>query len=408
MSRVIVALLGARRHYAVPRLFHEAGLLECFYTDAYLGNKLWLEKLLRAVPESLRPRGLSRWLGRLESSIPAEKVVSFDLLGIRYAWARMQARDSGAQAQVFEAYNREFNHKVLRTGLQSADVIWGFNGACLEIFRWAKANGKRCVVEQTIAPWRIQRQLLAEEIERWPGWQPALVLQPQQDKLSQREEAEWALADLIVVGSEFVAEGLRACDVPADRIQVVPYGVDACRYRPVDRSHRGRLRILFAGEIGLRKGVPYLLQALRSAGAGQVEVRMAGSLSLASHKIAPFRDMSEFLGPVPRPAMTELFGWADIFVLPSIVEGSATVTYEALASGLPIITTPNAGSVVRNGVEGFVLPIRDIDALKNRIEDFCADRALLSQMAEAARVRALDFTLERYRDRLREALESVL
>jgi len=104
--------------------------------------------------------------------------------------------------------------------------------------------------------------------------------------------------------------------------------------------------------------------------------------------------------------MAEHYAWADVFLLPSICEGSATVCYEALAAGLPVVTTENAGSVVRDGIDGFIVPIRDAAAVVARLETLDRDRPLLESMARAARERAREFTLEKYGERLLAALSA--
>ncbi len=96
----------------------------------------------------------------------------------------------------------------------------------------------------------------------------------------------------------------------------------------------------------------------------------------------------------------EAYQQSDIFVFPSIEEGSALVTYEALACGLPVVTTPNAGSVVRDGVEGFIVPIRDPDALAERMERLRTDVRLRREMGKAARRRAEEFPWERHGEQL--------
>ncbi|MDQ7028789.1 MAG: glycosyltransferase family 4 protein, partial [Ardenticatenia bacterium] len=98
---------------------------------------------------------------------------------------------------------------------------------------------------------------------------------------------------------------------------------------------------------------------------------------------------------------------ADVFVFPSLQEGSALVTYEALACGLPVVTTPNAGSVVRDGIEGFLVPIRDVEALAARLEHLRADEGLHLEMGQAARRRAKAFTWEHYGDRLADTVRSL-
>lgn len=405
---IAVAMLGARMHYAIPRIFHEAGVLEHFYTDSYIGNKTWLGQAVGWLPQRFRPRMLERLLGRKDPSLPPERVTSFETLGFYYAWARARAAGERERAQIYARIGRAFNQRIIASGLAEVEVVWGFNSACLELFEHGKRQGLRCVMEQTIAPKKVEARLMSEELVRWPGWEPGLEVADGESALAAREESEWRIADRIIAGSVFVADGLRSLGVPDENIRVVPYGVDPGRFpRSERRLHTGPLRVLFAGQVGLRKGVPDLLQALAGLGKGRVEAKLAGVIRIAHEKLDAFREIASCIGPVPRAKMADLYNWADVFVLPSIVEGSATVTYEALASGLPVITTPNAGSVVRDGVEGFVVPIRDPDALGERVRQLAEDRELLVRMGEAARTRSQDFTLERYGERVLDAMEGV-
>jgi glycosyltransferase involved in cell wall biosynthesis len=216
----------------------------------------------------------------------------------------------------------------------------------------------------------------------WPGWPPALNIPEFDHSAVDRDEQEWALADCIVAGSDFVREGLERCGVPQGKIRVVPYGVDVNRFLPTERRESDRsapLRILFVGEVGLRKGVPDLLDALVQLGTARAEARFAGEVALDHERLDPFAHVATFLGPVPRAQMPELYRWADLFVLPSSVEGSATVTYEALLSGLPVVATLNTGSIVRDGVDGFIVPMCDPDALTETIGRYALDRELLAQ-----------------------------
>jgi glycosyltransferase involved in cell wall biosynthesis len=367
-----VAQLGARMHYAVPRIFHEAGMLERLYTDSYVGNKPWLARALAAVPKRWRPRGVDRLLGRSDRHIPAGKVTSFDLFGLKYARARRKASDAQDLTRLFASSARRFCERVIAARPPAADVVWAFNGAALELFRWAKERGMRCVLEQTITPRPIMHCLLAEELERWPGWEPGLESPPGSDLLAQREEEEWQLADRIIAGSHFVVDGVRQWGGPMRKCTVVPYGVDTERFAPAalvaEQSSAGRLRVLFAGGVGLRKGAPYLLNALRELGPQNVEGRFAARVALAPETLLPYRDVATFLGPVPRSQMPTLYRWADVLVLPSVCEGSATVVYEALAAGVYVITTPNAGSVL-SGASAFgeIVPIRSAEAIASAL-----------------------------------------
>jgi glycosyltransferase involved in cell wall biosynthesis len=394
--KVAVAMLGARMHYAVPRILNDAGMLHRFFTDSYVGNKPMLDRALAALPARLRSTATRRLAGRQEKSIPGTLVTSFDRLGFQYALARRKARDGGARADVYERFNTRFNHAVLRHGLGQADTLWGFNTACREMFQVARRDGLATIVEQTILPTVLEEKLMREAAQDWPDWQPGLEFADQQ--LAAREQDEWELADRIVAGSPFVAEGLADCGVAPEKIHVLPYGVDASRFSPATaRSIAGRpLRILFVGEVGMRKGVPYLLEALSRLDRKLVEARLVGTVVLDRDRLGRYADRAQILGPVPRSEMPELFRWADVFVLPSVVEGSATVTYEALMSGLPVITTPNSGSVVQDGRSGRIVPVCDIDALATAIAEYAEDLALLDRHRAGARAARAEADVTRY------------
>ncbi len=379
---VIVAQLGARHHYAVPRILHEAGLLARFYTDSYIGNKPRLAAALGLVPPALRPRPLSRWLGRRCPELPAAKVTSFEAFGWRLVQARRQAQDTAALAALTAAAGRRFCERIIQAGPPAAATVFGYDGASLELFRWAKARGLRCVLDQTIAPRPVLRRLLAQELARWPGWEPGLQLPPEPDPLAVREAAEWQLADRILCPSEFVREHVIACGGPAERCVLVPYGIDTSRFAPPASKPPlagRRLRVLFVGAVGLRKGAPYALEALRQLGPAKVEARFAGQLQLDPAKLAPYHDVATCLGPVPRSEMPKLFTWADVFLLPSLCEGSAGSINEALASGLPVIATYNAG-INHAAAEGQQLvAVRDSAAIAHALERLAKSMSALPQ-----------------------------
>jgi glycosyltransferase involved in cell wall biosynthesis len=166
------------------------------------------------------------------------------------------------------------------------------------------------------------------------------------------------------------------------------------------------LHVLFVGEVGLRKGVPYLLDALRALDEPRnIRAKLAGPVALSRRQLRRYGRWCEFIGAVPRSGILDLYRWADVLVLPSVCEGSATVTYEAMACGLPIITTPNSGSLVRDGIDGFIVPVRDAEALRSRISLLRHDQQLRVRMGAAARGQIGEISLEAYARRLLKALE---
>lgn len=400
-ARWVVARLGAAMHYAVPRILHHAGALERFYTDFYSGDAgSWL---FSALPASMRPAVVNRLLGRHTNDLPREVIHSFPLLGLEYFARQALAKDTESRSAVYLAGGKKFAGAVARSGFGGAGGVFGFNTASLEMLQAARQRGLMTVMEQCIAPRGYEEELLAAEQERFPGWEPPRVRGPATQETIEREREEWDAADLILCGSEFVKRGVEYCGGPAERCLVVPYGVDA-RFAPVSREGRsGPLRVLAVGEAGLRKGVGDAAEVGRLLGS-DVHIRWVGGVPLSAQARAQVSATVELTGAVPRVSMRPQFEWADVFLLPSICEGSATVTYEALMSGLPVVTTPNAGSLVRDGVDGFIVPIRSPEAIAAALRRLHQDRALLAAMSSATHESMQQVSLEAYARRIRMAL----
>nr|WP_250566232.1 glycosyltransferase family 4 protein [Adonisia turfae] len=215
----------------------------------------------------------------------------------------------------------------------------------------------------------------------WSGWSesPFTITNADQE-LVEREQKEQDLADQIICGSEFVKNSLIERNVSPEKITVIPLGrvkdstsltfntPNSKRALFPWKERSDGLHILFAGSVGLRKGIPYLLQALRQLeGVIPFVCKAAGSIELSSKPLEEYSNVCQFLGRVPRSEMASLYNWADVFVLPSLCEGSAMVIYEALNYGLPVITTNNTGSIVRNGLGGWIVPIKNADAISASI-----------------------------------------
>jgi glycosyltransferase involved in cell wall biosynthesis len=249
-------------------------------------------------------------------------------------------------------------------------------------------------------------QIVAKEQRAFAGWEPPA---PELDSV-RREFADErdlvGLTDFAICPSEAVESDLEnEFGFPAHRSAVVPYGVASERFNTCSIPVTGR--VLFVGTVGLRKGVHYLAMAAEELArlGRQYEFLLVGNVTprIAKH---PGCGHLRFLGRIPRHRIAEQFATADVFVLPSLAEGSAEASYEALAAGVPVITTAAAGSVVRHEVEGLLVPERDPHALANAIERVIENRRLRAQLAAAARHRAREYGLEAYGQRLVSALKS--
>jgi glycosyltransferase involved in cell wall biosynthesis len=213
---------------------------------------------------------------------------------------------------------------------------------------------------------------------------------------------KWSRSDLIIVPSEFVRDGIVRLGGDPNRISIVPYGISEQWLSYQNQPQKGRM--LFVGSVGLRKGNHYLAEATRilQQRGIEFEMRVIGPYAQDTLNRPEFQGPS-YVGQVPRSEIKQEFIQADFFVLPTLCEGMATVHLEALACGLPVITTPNCGSVVRDGVDGFIVPIRDAQTLADRMEQLLVNRELRNQMSYHAKERAKQFTWEQYGKKLLQA-----
>lgn len=413
LPQILVAQLGARMHYAVPVLLHRAGMLAHFYTDAYVGpGSSWhlLAQIAGLMPVNLQPSRLRRLLARRANGLPAHKVTAFNLLGLAYTQALKKAASYKERLRVYLEYGRRFEEQVVRRGFGWAKAVYAFQGAAWRILEAAKRQGLAGILEKFIAPVKIQSLILKEEQTLWPGWEEPLPPEEALARAYEVEQQEWEAADLILCPSEFVRQGMVRQGVPEGKLRLVPYGYEPPTAIPLRRPWDGKrpLRLLFVGAVTLRKGLPYLALALQQLRGLPLEARVVGPVALEEPGRARLAAVARLTGQVPRPEVAGQYQWADVFVFPSLCEGSATVIYEALAAGLPVITTPHAGSVVRNGEDGFIVPIRDAAALAEKIELLSAEPEMVAWMSQKARQRARDFSLERYGNNLFNTLISCI
>ena len=409
-ASVVVAQLGARMHYAVPEIFHNRRMLDHFYTDIYSSSSgiAWMQ----TVPRRWRPEVASRLLGRKPTGIPDAKISSFPWFGLRYGLRLQTAASKPDRVEAHLWAGKQFNlHLIDAIGdrWDEINAVYTFNTAGLELLQAASSRNTVGVVEQTIAPSAYERELLRHEADRYPEWE---YVETESDarltKYAEREQAEWEAADAILCGSTFVRDGIEACGGPAEKCVIVPYGVspDTSDASPRVSTHTP-VRVLFVGALGLRKGAPYMLKLARLFGE-KATVRMVGSVQISDSAKRKLASVADLAGRVPRSVVQDHYRWADVFVLPSICEGSATVCYEALSHGLPVICTPNTGAIVRDGIDGYIVPTRSPQAIASRIDLLTNDDKLYENLSASAFERARTFgSMEAYAERLTSTVKNL-
>lgn len=288
--------------------------------------------------------------------------------------------------------------------LGSPDVFHGWRNMALRSIRRAKDRGAVTVIDGASTHPHVQKRLVEEEYRRFDVDRELMGR-----RHFERAVAELAECDYVFVPSDFVLDSFLEVGFDRDELVKIPFGVDIDQFTPPDDLARsGReFQTVFVGQISLRKGIQYLLPAWQQANV-EGQLLLAGQVTdTAKEFVEPYRDdpSIRFLGWVDD--MPRLFRDASVFAFPSVEEGSALVSYEAMASGLPAIVTPNVGSLVEDGEHGVVVKPRDVDAVADAIERLAGDPDERARMGRAARETVEAYTWERYGDRVTDTYRRI-
>jgi len=326
-----------------------------------------------------------------------------------------------------------------RTDLKPGSIFFAYDTGALETMEWCKERGIKCVLNQ-MDPSRVEVDLVRSEEKQWPGWALEVIQVP--EAYFARREKEWALADRVVVNSEFSRQALLQQGVPPEKLVVVPlcYEADKETTRPRDHGTTGPrdcgttglrdqksvvsgqwsvvgsqkselstlnsqlstepLRVLFLGQVILRKGIQYLLAAAKLLVKENIRFDVVGPIGISPKAMATAPGNVTFHGRTSRDQAADWYRRSHLFVLPTLSDGFAITQLEAMAYGLPVIATPCCGEVVSDGVDGFVVPARDAGALAQTFQRYLAQPEMREAHGRAAQVKAGLFTMERLAEKL--------
>jgi glycosyltransferase involved in cell wall biosynthesis len=394
-----------------------AGLLDEFITASYYDPRGRRARLARRLAPAQFERLERLLLRRHDAEIPAERVRAhpwYDL-AIRLE-SRLAASWPRTRRAVARRRTERFDERLMRIVERShPGALLAFSDVGSgRTLPFCREQGIPAVLSVVHGDVRDELGVLEVEAERSPDFLPIYLGDARLDRdelawLHDRRLRELELADRVVVPSEHIAATLVRHGTPRDRVRVIPYAADCRRFRPLaDRGQAASCTFLFAGGISQRKGIKYLLEAWRRIRRPGWRLQLLGPLPRDPGPLRPYLDEVQILGRVAHSEVAARMAAADVFVFPSLFEGSAVVTYEALACGLPSVVTADSGSVVRDGVEGFLVAPRDVESLAERLERLGTDPRLREEMGLAARARALSFDWPRYHAALVDVVREVV
>ena len=288
-------------------------------------------------------------------------------------------------------------------------IFFAGNGFNSKLVKTLKNNNVLCIAEDGSSHMLEQIKLIEDE------WRTlGIHNETVQPKALLRETLlEYELADYIAVPSSFVKRTFIKHGVCESKIFVNPYGVDLSNFRQVRKDDKV-FRVIFCGGLTIRKGSHYLLQAMYELDLENFEFwHIGGVAEEMKFYVEKYKsDKIIYKGTQPQSELYKYYSQGSVFVLPSIEEGLALVQLQAMACGLPLICSTNTGGedlITKDGVEGFVIPIRNVDAIKEKILFLNSNPEKCAEMGRAAkRVVSEGFSWDDYGDRYHNFLLSVL
>jgi alpha-maltose-1-phosphate synthase len=401
---------GNQNVRAALRALEAAGMLTMFFTtvgwrepptlSAFMPPGLRGELTRRSFPE-IAPSHLSTFARR---ELLRQLVIR---LGLDHVSALADLCSIDVVDRAFDACVAQ----AIGAGVVGARAIYAYEDAALQSFEIARTQGLRRFYELPTLYWKTTHRLMEEEAALQPIWSATNdTLNDGPEKLA-RKDRELGLADHIIVPSEFVRATLMESGGLHATIDVLPYGGPPASATPrAVSAPNEKLRLLFVGHLRQRKGLSYLFDAMETL-ASAATLTLIGPKPVDCAVLNRALGCHRWLGAVPHARVLDEMRRHDVLVLPSLIEGFALVILEAMAQGLPVITTPNSGAatVIENGVDGFIVPIRNSEAIVDRVMRL-ANRADLSQMSAAALEKAVTMSWanqeRRFIELLRMRLES--
>ncbi|MEW6570342.1 MAG: glycosyltransferase family 4 protein [Nitrospirota bacterium] len=286
--------------------------------------------------------------------------------------------------------------------LKGCNIFHGWNNQAFKSIKAAKKIGARTILECGSTHAFFRKKILQEEFQKF-GIKN--VKPPEYAQKSSLEEI--SLSDFIFLPSDFAKKTFIEAGIEGKKIFVINRGVNLDRFKPGKKKNKN-FKVLYVGRVSLRKGVLYLLKAWRRLNLRDAELLLVGSIDAGiKHLLSEYMDIANitFKGFLKDPSIA--YQGATIFVFPSLEEGSAKVTYEAMASALPVITTENSGSVVRHGIDGFIVPIRDSAAIEEKILFFRDNPHMAQVMGSHALKNIKFYSWQTYRKNLITAYDRI-
>jgi starch synthase len=361
--QVVQAVFGVFHHFELAHQLHRRGHLRKIYS-----TWPWQRLKREGLPHSL------------VGTFPYLHLPDYLLGRTRFYPKPVSIEVQRWNTLAFDAYTRRV--------LPPCDAFIAISGAGLSTGQLVQRRGGKFICDRGSTHHRFQDEVNQEECRRLKLPKP-----PATGHITLREEAIYRVSDAITVPSSVARRSFLKMGVAAEKVHVIPYGVR------LDRFHRSEgvappedsFQVLFAGQVAYRKGIPYLLEAFARLRHPNKHLTVVGAIREYMRPLLrelPTGNVT-FTGSLPQAELIERMCRSHVLMLPSVEEGLALVQAQAMACQCPVIATEATGAedLFTDGVEGFIVPDRDVDALADRLQRVADDPGLQTQLATSSLLR---------------------
>jgi starch synthase len=398
--KALLAHPGTQHSFQLARELDRKLVLQSFYTGlAWRSGGLFDRLMLIA-----SPRVSKRLANRKVKRLLHAKLHRRSRIEVSALWKLNRGMD---EQEVMHRRNELFQRSISSEALRRSDVVIGVDTASWILVERCRELGKPFVLDQSIGHPDAKQAVYDSMRSRFSQWNDSFEIR--RPEVREAEIEEQASATMIVAASSFTKQTLVQNGVPPEKICVIPYGVDCSRFVPITNAAPRPFRFVFLGTLTARKGIPLLLQAWRQFGLSGVELWLVGPVTPQVRALIPKLPGLQLLRAVPQIEVPALLRQCDVFVFPSYFEGFGLVVLEAMACGLPVITTTaTAGpDIMTEGHDGFIIEPGNLDSLVSKMNFCLNNRHRVTEMGNNARATAQRFSWDAYGDRWAKILQDM-
>ena len=359
--QIVQAVFGVFHHFELAHQMHRRGYLRKLYS-----TWPWARLKREGLPHSL------------VGTFPYFHGTDYILSRTRFYPRALSVAMNRANALAFDRYTSRV--------IPACDAFVAISGAGLLTGKLVQQRGGKFICDRGSTHQRFQEDVVRNEYLRW-----AIPLELPTPHIAIREEKIYEVADAITVPSSVARRSFLARGVAARKVHVIPYGVRLDLFKKTADPPKDCFEVLFVGQVSIRKGIPYLLEAFARLRHPNKRLTVVGAIQPHIRPLLASlpTEAVTFLGSVRQSELADRMSRSHVMVLPSVEEGLALVQAQAMACECPVIATRATGAedLFTDGVEGFIVEDRDVDALADRMQRIADDPTLRECLATAAHLR---------------------